>query len=296
MTKPPMGLEELARHMSKLVAMSPVRLRLLQCLTEESPDSATLTELVESDSVIAARTLRVANSPFFGLAHEVVSISHAVSLVGQRSLQAMALAAAVMEQFKSSDPALHASHQAHWRHSVAVAVCSQALARKARLPPEAAFSAGLLSHLGQLVMLTIDPVRYDQVQELAFQPSATADVVNPSVPVAQRLLEAERTVWGFDHCEVGEQLARLWSLPAMLRRCMSLHHQCNDPQADAMVWLVHVSHALAHALDLLQEPHDQVPDIQVAAWDGLGLDWSDSSTLFSEIEARYQLACQQLMN
>lgn len=65
-----------------------------------------------------------------------------------------------------------------------------------------------------------------------------------------------------------------------------------------MPWsgLVHVSHALAHALDLLQEPQDQVPDIQVVAWDGLRLDWSDSGTLLSGIEERYQLACQQLMN
>ncbi|MGP1684886.1 MAG: HDOD domain-containing protein [Giesbergeria sp.] len=114
--------------------------------------------------------------------------------------------------------------------------------------------------------------------------------------MAHRLLEAERTVWGFDHCQVGEQLARQWQLPAMLRRCMSLHHQCDHPEADAMVWLVHVSHALAHALDLLQEPQDQVPDIQVVAWDGLRLDWSDSGTLLSGIEERYQLACQKLMN
>lgn len=33
------------------------------------------------------------------------SIAHAISLVGLRSLQAMALAAAVIEQFKISDPA-----------------------------------------------------------------------------------------------------------------------------------------------------------------------------------------------
>lgn len=100
----PMGLDELVRRMGKLVAMSPVRARLLQCLAQESPEITTLTELVESDPVIAARTLRVANSPFFGLSHEIESIAHAVSLVGLRSLQAMALAAAVMEQFKTSDP------------------------------------------------------------------------------------------------------------------------------------------------------------------------------------------------
>jgi len=291
-----MGLDELAQRMGKLVAMSPVRARLLQCLAQESPEIAMLTELVESDPVIAARTLRVANSPFFGLSHEIESIVHAVSLVGLRSLQAIALAAAVMEQFKTSDPALQSAHQAHWRHSVAVAVCTQALARRARLPVAAAFTAGLLSDLGRLVMLTMDPTRYSQVQEIASQSGRTTGADESATSVAYRLLEAERAVWGFDHCQVGDQLARQWQLPPMLRRCMSLHHECTHPEADAMVWLVHVSHALAHALDLLQDPYDQVPDIQAVAWDGLRLDWSDSSTLLSGIEERYQLACQQLMN
>lgn len=292
----PMGMDELTRRMGKLLAMSPVRARLLQCLAQETPEIATLTGLVESDPVIAARTLRVANSPFFGLSHEIESIAHAVSLVGLRSLQAMALAATVMDQFKASDPSLQSVHQAHWRHSVAVAVCTQALARRARLPASAAFTAGLLSDLGRLVMLTMDPTRYSQVQEMASRSVKAASVDESATSVAYRLMEAERTVWGFDHCQVGEQLARQWQLPAMLRRCMSLHHECAHPEADAMVWLVHVSHALAHALDLLQDPYDQVPDIQAVAWDGLQLDWSDSSALLSGIEERYRLACQQLMN
>lgn len=292
----PMGMDELTRRMGKLLAMSPVRARLLQCLAQETPEIATLTGLVESDPVIAARTLRVANSPFFGLSHEIESIAHAVSLVGLRSLQAMALAATVMDQFKASDPSLKSVHQAHWRHSVAVAVCTQALARRARLPASAAFTAGLLSDLGRLVMLTMDPTRYSQVQEMASGSVKAASVDESATSVAYRLMEAERTVWGFDHCQVGEQLARQWQLPAMLRRCMSLHHECAHPEADAMVWLVHVSHALAHALDLLQDPYDQVPDIQAVAWDGLQLDWSDSSALLSGIEERYRLACQLLMN
>lgn len=51
----PMGLEELALRIGKLVTMSPVRARLLQCLTQENPEIATLTELVESDPASAAR-------------------------------------------------------------------------------------------------------------------------------------------------------------------------------------------------------------------------------------------------
>lgn len=286
-------LEEMAQRMHHLVAMSPVRARLLQCLSQEDPDTAQITEWVEKDPAISARVLRLANSPFFGLHHEVESIAHAVSLVGLRSLQSLALTAAVMEQFKTTAPDLESAHKAHWRHSIAVAVCAQGLARKARVAVDTAFTAGLLHNLGCLVMLTIDPARQRKVREQFLQ--ALGAAVH-TVDVALLQLQTEQTIWGFDHSQVGEMLARHWQLPDSLRRCMALHHRCDDPEADALVWLVHVAHSLAHALDLLQEPDARVPVIQAAAWEGLRLDWSDSRSLLSGIEERYQLACQQLMS
>ena len=286
-------LEDMAQRMHHLVAMSPVRARLLQCLSQEDPDTVQITEWVEKDPAIAARVLRLANSPFFGLPHEVESIAHAVSLVGLRSLQSLALAAAVMEQFKTTDPALESAHRAHWRHSVAVAVCAQGLARKVRVAVDTAFTAGLLHNLGRLVMLTIDPARQWKVREQCRQALGVAE---NAVDVEALRLQTEQAVWGFDHGQVGEMLARHWQLPESLRRCMALHHRCDDPEANTLVWLVHVAHSLAHALDLLQEPEDQVPVIQAAAWEGLRLDWSDSRSLLSGIEERYQLACQQLMS
>lgn len=287
----PMTLEQMAQHMDRLVDMSPVRIQLLQCLAQENPDLSRLVQWVEKDPVIAVRILRVANSPFFGLAHEVDSIAHAVSLVGLRSLQSMALAVAVMEQFKSMDPRLQSAYQEHWRHSVAVAVCTQALARRASVPVDTAFSAGLLHDLGHLVMLNIDPQRYNEVQERICQVS----VIDGARSITTLKLEAEQAVWGFDHSQVGDMLALRWQLPGSLRRCMALHHRCDDPQADRLVWLVLVGHALAHALDLLHAPEDQVPEVPQSVWDELQLDWSDSNNLLAGIEDRFTVVCQQLV-
>lgn len=288
----PMTLEQLAQHMERLADMSPVRSQLLQCLTQDDPDLSKLVQWVEKDPVIAARILRVANSPFFGLTHEVDSIAHAVSLVGLRSLQSMALAVAVMEQFRPTDPRLLSAHQEHWRHSVAVAVCTQALARRARMAMDTAFSAGLLHDMGHLVMLSIDPHRFDEVQVRMQQTGNGAEP--PSITALK--LAAERTVWGFDHCQVGDLLAQRWQLPASLRRCMALHHRSDDPQADRLVWLVIAGHALAHALDLLRAPDDQVPDVPQSVWDGLQLDWSDSNALLAGIEERFAVVCQHLVS
>lgn len=59
---------------------------------------------------------------------------------------------------------------------------------------------------------------------------------------------AERAVLGFDHTDVGGELARLWKLPAVLRECIAYHHQperASAPNA-RVVATVHVANSLAY--------------------------------------------------
>lgn len=286
----PMPLDELAARLNKLATLSPNRSRLLVAVTAEDPEMDELIRLVESDVLISARTLRVANSSFYGLPQQVDSVGHAVTLVGLRSLQSMVLAAVVMEQFRSHDPGLQHTLTQHWKHAVGVAVCARQLAPRARLNGETAFTAGLLHDIGRLAMATLDPQRYQLGEQGQDDPVLrhTGEAVAP-------LLLAERRVWGFDHCQVGSMLAAQWNLPPALSRSMALHHDCGHPEADDLVCLVQVANAVAHALDLLADPDDQVPNIHPDAWRRLNLDWTDSSALLSGMETTYQQVCRQLL-
>lgn len=286
----PMSLDELATRLNKLAILSPNRSHLLMAVTADDPDMGELIRLVESDVLISARTLRVANSSFYGLPQQVDSVGHAVTLVGLRSLQSMVLAAVVMEQFRSQDPQLQHTLTQHWKHAVAVAVCARKLAPRARLSADTAFTAGLLHDIGRLVMAMLDPQRY----RLGVQGQGDPDLRHSGEEVAPLLL-AERRVWGFDHCQVGSMLAAQWRLPPTLSRTMALHHDCGHLEADDLVCLVQVANAVAHALDLLEDPDDQVPNIHPDAWRRLNLDWTDSDALLSDIEATYQLVCRQLL-
>lgn len=285
----PMTLDELAGRLDKLATLSPTRSQLLVAVTADDPDMGELIRLVESDVLISARTLRVANSSFYGLPQQVDSVGHAVALVGLRSLQSMALAAVVMEQFPSHDPVLQHTLVQHWQHAVGVAVCARKLAPRARLSAETAFTAGLLHDIGRLVMALLDPQRYQLGVQGQHEPTT------PRSEDVAPLLLAERRAWGFDHCQVGSMLAAQWKLPMTLRLCMALHHDCGHPDADHMVYLVQVANAVAHALDLLQDPDDQVPNIHPDAWQRLNLDWTDSPALLADMEITYQQVCRQLL-
>jgi putative nucleotidyltransferase with HDIG domain len=275
-------LHEVGQRVARLPAMQPVRAELLNCLTQEEVDLHRVIGLVGRDPALAASTLRLANSSFFGLPHQVDSVSQALALLGFRSLQSIVLTAAVVDHFKGSGEAGGFDEQACWRHSMAVALCAQALAPRAGVRESAAFTAGLLHDIGRLVLRVVCPQALEQV---------AAHSLAHDTP----WLVAERAVLGFDHAQVGGLLARQWHLPQALCDALALHHDCEHPQADALVWLVHVADALAHALDLAGDPHECVPDVQARAWNGLGLDWGDSTALLSTIETRYHQACAGLV-
>jgi len=103
-----------------------------------------------------------------------------------------------------------------WIHSVACAVATQALARKARLTNlEEAFVAGLIHDVGKLVLLRCSPDDYERI-------AARVESGEPQ-------LEAERAVVGCTHTEVGSALATQWNMPAALVDVIGDHHSFGEP-------------------------------------------------------------------
>lgn len=279
----PDELAELSRHMDLLPAMPAVRTELLLNLTQEDVGLATVARLVAADQVIAAKVLRVANSTFFGLGSQVESLVQAVTLLGFSGLQSIALACVVMDSFKLHAQTDWFDQMAYWRHSIGTATCAQLLAERAGVNPSSAFTAGLLHDLGQLVMVACYPQRCRAVLDHRRQSDGYA-------------LDSELRVFGFHHGEVGDLLGHKWNLPVPIRRGMALHHHTQDPRACTMVKLVHVADALAHALDLVGDPDELVPEVQASAWDDLNVDWSEANDLFAAIERRFHQVCASLVH
>ena len=111
-----------------------------------------------------------------------------------------------------------------WRHSLAVAVVAERLARQAprlSIEPETAFVAGLLHDLGKLALDHVLPQAYAQVVELARTHRGD-------------LAAWEIRVLGVDHHRAGRRLAEHWGLPAPIAQAMALHRApaSGEPGAD----------------------------------------------------------------
>ncbi|TVR47390.1 MAG: HDOD domain-containing protein, partial [Planctomycetota bacterium] len=108
-------------------------------------DARHIAEAVGMDQAMAARLLRLANSPLYGFSSRVDTITRAVAVIGTRQIRDLAMASAVLSLCNGMVcPGISAT--AFWTHSFAVASLARSLAAARRDPnPERYFLAGLLT-------------------------------------------------------------------------------------------------------------------------------------------------------
>jgi len=281
---PPLTLEEVLADIRQLPSLPAVVGELIRTLDNESAGIDQLAEGIAKDQSLAARALRVANSPFYGIQHKVSSIHDAIVILGFRAVGSLVMAASVTGYF--TPPKGVPFDLGHfWRHGLGTALCARALARHAGLDAEAGFSAGLLHDIGVLMLLTTRPEHYAVV--LAYREEHDCQVP-----------EAEQAILGFDHAQAGEALISRWRFPADIVRAVALHHAPEGrPENNAAASLgdvVHVANILAHALDLAGAPQALVPPLCSAAWQRLGLDAASLKALLPGIEQEHESYCALL--
>jgi HD-like signal output (HDOD) protein len=84
--------------------------------------------------------------------------------------------------------------------------------------------------------------------------------------------QAEREIIGFDHAQVGGELARQWKLPPMLEECVEFHHDIRgEIRFSREVALVHIANVLALMAEVHTFDPQDVPPVDPVAWDIVGL-------------------------
>ncbi len=252
---------ELVREIHDLVSLPAVAMRVNAMIEDPRCSAAQIGELINQDPGLTARLLRIANSAFYGLASRVETSARAVAVIGAERLRELVLATSAVATFARIPNEL-VSMEDFWCHSIYCALASRWLAReRGGIPPDSAFVAGLLHDIGRLVIFTRLPEQAREALWLSLE--------GPGEPEPY---QAERQVLGFDHAEVGGELARLWQLPASLRDPIEHHHQPaaaeEQPLATAIVHIANSVAVLAE-LDTLDPIH--APPIEAAAWELSGL-------------------------
>lgn len=257
----PPSLAQIVGSLRALPSLPTVVLELLQTMGEEDVDIDRLARGIGNDQALAARTLRVANSPFYGVQGKIDTIAEAITVLGFVNVRSLVTTAGIATAWPASTAAGFEGRM-FWRHCLSVAACAETLAPYARLRPETLFLAGLLHDIGRLVLVATYPAAFAATRALRQQDDCL-------------MIDAERAVLGFDHTQIGSMLCRHWHIPESIADAVEHHHRVTPRAAAApadMADGVHVADVIAHALDLAADPDGMVPPPDGAAWQRLGLD------------------------
>jgi putative nucleotidyltransferase with HDIG domain len=274
-------LNAVVRAITDLPSLPEVTAQLLTDLNREDLSVHWLANRICLDQALAAKTLRLANSSFYGLPSAVESVQQAVVILGLSNVRTLVTACALAGSFPA--PAVPGfDFQGFWRHSIGTAVCARMLAPRLKVSPDSGFTAGLLHDLGELALCSRYPDKYAEV--LAYRKHRDCT-----------LREAERALLGLDHAEVGARLAAHWKFPPPVCDAVGEHHGSGAAHG-GLAGLLAVASLLAHALDPSSGADEQVPPLPAAMWERLGLDEGSSAELFAAIERNYKELCAVLVH
>lgn len=210
-------LQEVLDRIDNLPTIPLVADRIGQMVHDPKISAQQIAEVMRGDPALTVRVLKLVNSPYFGIPGGVSDVAHAVTYLGFNTLYQLVLTVSV---FKVLNVASEERATQLFRHSLAVAAISEALAEVSRTSSSRDFfTAGLLHDLGRLALLQIAPDAFAHTEDVSRE---------QDIPI----LEAERELGLPGHEELGMRLAHRWRLPPNIVASVGWHHRTDD--ADRM--------------------------------------------------------------
>jgi len=147
---------QLKNHILQLALKLPtapqIFTRLSLMLNDVNADLDKIVNLINIDTGLTARVLRVSNSVFFRGASPVRSLDEAINRVGFQEIHRMVGMAMTEQLFMSGLPAYRMNARQVWENSVATALAMAAIANEAGYDAQAAYTLGILRQVGKLVL------------------------------------------------------------------------------------------------------------------------------------------------
>ena len=147
-----------------------------------------------------ARLLELANAPAHQLTRQVAGISEALVLLGSAPLQTL-VSSATLGTAARAVPGINL--QQFWRYSLHTAKLARSLAGVVFQNPTAAYTAGLLHGLGELLIHLGNPQKAQSMNTLV-------------LPLDMRRGKIEQRILGYSYTHVSAALAQRWLLPQVV--------------------------------------------------------------------------------
>lgn len=185
---------------TNLISVPDIYIKIKQAVEDPNCGMMDLAEMISYDPAISARLLKMANSSFYGQVSEIDTINRAVALLGTKTVHDTVLAITISQAFQSIN-IVNYDVPGFWQKSIMRALIAKSCANHLNITePERLFLLGLLSDIGHMIM----SIR---------APDLMLEVWNQHQKNGHPIHLYERSIFGFDHGELGADILEMWSIP-----------------------------------------------------------------------------------
>ncbi|MEA3361761.1 MAG: HDOD domain-containing protein [Thermodesulfobacteriota bacterium] len=272
---PPLSVPHLLKGDVDIVSLPTVYTHIVELLDHPNTSSHQIAKVISKDASLTVRLLRLVNSPVYGFSGKIDSISRAVSLLGTDELTTLTLGITVVKQFQNI-PSELLNMDSFWRHSIRCGLFSKVLAGYlGEKAVEKYFIGGLLHDIGRLIMLDRMAPQYS---------GAIAKARLDHLP----MYRAEQDRLKTDHSIIGKLLAEKWRLSPALIRMIGSHHSPRLAHYSREACIVHIADILAHACGHEVLLVNEIPELQIKAWEETGLSEELIAPTIQQVDAEFK--------
>jgi len=224
---------EFVSDMAEQISMPEVYVAIRKLLLNPDATMEEFVEVVERDSMLAVRVMRMAKSQYFGFPRNCENLYQAISLIGLMQLHDLMLGSLCMRTF-AAIPQQVLNLRDFWRYSVQCGIAARTIGQHSKAESHHVFfTLGLLHEIGHAALFLKAP-------------DASLKALELSQLYDRDLAEVEREQLGVDYCHVGAELMQGWHLPPVYQQVAAYHlePELADESFQPAVEVVHLAHAL----------------------------------------------------
>lgn len=244
--------ENLVKKLDEIPSLPSIVYELSRVINDPMSSTKDIERIMSQDLGMTTKVLKLANSAYYAIPGGVTSLSRAIAFIGFDTVHQLVLSASIINALDVKGGASFDIAE-FWKHSIAVAIASETIAKHMAHPtPSDLFTCGLVHDMGKVALYIAEPNALVQLSELATSANKTFHNVE---------LEQGTT----PHSEIGRLLAERWQLPKSLQAAIRFHHEGEigrraDLSSDfnQTVDVVMLANLLIHALKFGNSGHKTI--------------------------------------
>ena len=230
-------LIKLVTQMGSVPALPELYSELIEELESPEYSIENVGKIISKDMGMASKILQLANSAGFGLSQQVLTVDHAVQILGIDMIQSLVLSYQIFSKF-DQNKLKKFSLDTIWDHSMTVAKYALKIAEVEGMKEifkSYCITGGMLHDIGKLLIGYYLQDKYQEV--LSFAKAHSVE-----------LCQAEQSLLNTTHDKVSAYLLGLWGLPGPLVEAVANHHNPSLSQCQTLTPLIaiHAANVLAH--------------------------------------------------